>query len=108
MAVKQAFTADIAGFISKAQDRFDTVFRKTALEVEKRVVIRTPVDTGRARAGWGLAMQGKFTAVLANNVPYIVKLEYGHSKQAPAGMVRPTLAEFSNIVSVATTEAKAK
>lgn len=35
---------------------------------------------------------------LTNNLPYAVRLEHGWSKQAPAGMVRVTAAEFSAIV----------
>ncbi len=38
------------------------------------------------------------TIWLVNNVPYIVRLEYGWSKQAPAGMVRLTLAAAQEIV----------
>lgn len=38
------------------------------------------------------------TAYLVNNLPYAVPLEYGHSKQAPGGMVRVTLARFQHIV----------
>jgi hypothetical protein len=38
------------------------------------------------------------TAYLANNLPYGIALEYGHSKQAPSGMVRITLARFQQIV----------
>lgn len=82
---------------------------------------RTPVDTGRARAGWaafadsegfplriggnpeGVAKgrpEGSFdlfrskdgvTLQIRNAVPYIVPLEYGHSDQAPAGFVRIAL-----------------
>ncbi|WP_256203847.1 MULTISPECIES: hypothetical protein [unclassified Pseudomonas] len=33
-----------------------------------------------------------------NNLPYAIPLEYGHSTQAPAGMVRVTLANFQHIV----------
>lgn len=33
---------------------------------------------------------------ITNGVPYINRLEYGHSKQAPAGMVRISLVEVSN------------
>ena len=36
-----------------------------------------------------------------NNTKYIVPLEYGHSRQAPAGMVRLTLTRFSNYVAAA-------
>lgn len=38
------------------------------------------------------------TAYIVNNLPYAVPLEYGHSKQAPGGMVRITLARFQQIV----------
>ena len=41
------------------------------------------------------------TAYLVNNLPYAVPLEYGHSSQAPAGMVRVTIAEFQQIVEAA-------
>jgi hypothetical protein len=82
----------------------------------------TPVDTGFARASWWKNIGGvgshpnqptkgetvssslfplgklKLTekAYLANNAPYIGRLEYGHSQgQAPQGMIRITLAEAS-------------
>ncbi|MEO8640963.1 hypothetical protein [Pseudomonas sp.] len=38
------------------------------------------------------------TAYLVNNLPYGIALEYGHSKQAPSGMIRVTLARFQQIV----------
>lgn len=38
------------------------------------------------------------TAYIVNNLPYAIPLEYGHSKQAPHGMVRVTLANFQRIV----------
>ena len=38
------------------------------------------------------------TAYIVNNLPYGIPLEYGHSKQAPGGMVRITLTRFQQIV----------
>ena len=38
------------------------------------------------------------TAYLINNLPYAIPLEFGHSTQAPAGMVRITVARFQQIV----------
>jgi hypothetical protein len=38
------------------------------------------------------------TAYFVNNLPYAVPLEYGHSTQAPSGMVRTTAAQFLQIV----------
>ena len=34
---------------------------------------------------------------ITNNLPYAIPLEYGHSTQAPAGMVRVTVARFQSI-----------
>lgn len=42
------------------------------------------------------------TAYIVNNLPYGIPLEYGHSTQAPGGMVRITLARFQQIVDEAT------
>lgn len=93
------------------------IFRKIALDLDTRVVLATPVDTGRARGNWfpsinspsnaldenakdksGSAAIGALSGVVAgaklgdtiwmtNNLPYILPLENGHSKQAPQGMV---------------------
>ncbi len=69
-------------------------------------------ETGRVD-GQGQATKAAGTAVLQayqsaigtiwlmNNVPYSVRLEYGHSSQAPAGVVRITVAEFQTFVDAA-------
>ncbi|MCF1487584.1 hypothetical protein LZ838_09440 [Pseudomonas sp. AA27] len=41
------------------------------------------------------------TAYIVNNLPYAIPLEYGHSTQAPRGMVRVTLDRFQGIVDAA-------
>lgn len=84
-----------------------------AIQLSTEIVRRTPVDTGRARANWFLsegtpriettsstsaqsfsasALTGRNPIYITNSLPYIVPLEYGHSKQAPAGMVRTAIA----------------
>jgi hypothetical protein len=46
---------------------------------------------------------------LTNNLPYAVRLEYGHSKvQAPGGMVRITVARFRAHLRAAVAQAKAE
>lgn len=37
-------------------------------------------------------------AYIINNLPYAIPLEFGHSTQAPGGMVRVTVARFQQIV----------
>jgi hypothetical protein len=50
------------------------------------------VDRGQLR------ITGDDEIYIWNNLPYIVRLEYGWSKQAPEGMVRKATAEFPYIV----------
>ena len=43
--------------------------------------------------------EGKYPAIyIQNNLPYILALEYGYSKQAPAGMVAVTVAELEALM----------
>lgn len=110
--------AQFAGSIHRAT-------RKLALEALRRVVLKTPVDTGRARGNWqttiGRPATGQTEATdpsggqtisrgsqvigqapifrpitLANNLPYIERLESGSSQQAPNGMVATTVSELES------------
>lgn len=124
---QSSFALQIGAWGDKAKGRADTITRKLVIEMVKKVVLKSPVDTGRFRANWqtsvgapdtatsaatdksggtaiarGTAVALKFpmggTVWLANGLPYALPLEYGHSKQAPAGMVRLTVAEFQDTV----------
>lgn len=74
--------------------------RVVAFNGERRLKMRTPVDTGRARASWGHATapagagdgiweedEGNLTLTLGSRVVYMQRLNEGHSRQAPAGFV---------------------
>jgi hypothetical protein len=92
--------------------RLDLFGRKIALELFRRVIYKTPVDSGRARANWqvtigsaasgtvqiddtnGSATMTRATAAsrgfragdviyLTNNLPYIMKLEEGGYPDGP-------------------------
>lgn len=129
-----SFAVDLRRFSAQTQERLVVIPRKIALEVLRRVVMRTPVDQGRARGNWqtevgtmnegesdvvdpggGAAIEAGVSAIeswtaenvglfIFNNVPYIGKLEDGYSDQAPAGMVKVTVAEFDMIVDMASRE----
>lgn len=105
------------------------VVRKLAIDALGRLVARTPVDTGRARANWQVGISrpadGVIDAVdprggatvksgveaiaqlppfplvfITNNLPYIEALENGHSRQSPpGGMVRLTVEELRTVFS---------
>ena len=47
---------------------------------------------------WAANLKAGGIYYITNNVPYIMRLEYGSSKQAPAGMARITVAKWQRIV----------
>lgn len=97
--------------------------KKIVLEALRRIVLKTPVKTGRARGNWqttintrpgnvldvrsgdrnpisaGLSALGRLRpgqiVYLTNNVPYIIFLEEGTPNMAPIGMVKTTVQELT-------------
>lgn len=129
------FSLDISKWVEKAGARADLVVRKVGIDMFTKVIMKSPVDTGRFRGNWqtgiGSIPSGVLEAAdkaggstisrmtgtvqgakagdviyLSNNVPYALKLEYGHSKQAPSGVVRVTVEEFQAAVNRAASAAK--
>ena len=109
-------------FTKEVKDSHRLLCQKLALDIDRRLVLKTPVDTGRARANW-LASVGQpssevsgredptgaaaisqaaneitraqfFPVIyLNNNLPYIGALNAGSSQQAPAGFVEASINE---------------
>lgn len=52
----QEFEADIGAFAKLLELRVDTVLQRLALDIMGRIILRTPVDTGRARSSWDLSI----------------------------------------------------
>ena len=122
-----SFSKELGAFEAKTVRKLDLAVKKIALELFSRVILRSPVDTGRFRGNWqvqvggvpsgtlelddktGEATIGKVQAAavglvagdviyLANNLPYGPRLEEGYSGQAPQGMVALTVQDFQSIV----------
>lgn len=128
------FAFDISKFKDKVENRSKAVLQKTALDIDKGVVLSTPVDTGQARGGWNVGInnvnlkeadkdksgaktisenereiqraQADDTIFISNNVQHIEFLEKGSSSQAPNGMVAKTLRRFPQIIRESVTTAK--
>jgi hypothetical protein len=99
------WTIDPSKFVQGTIDDIDKVRRIYAFEIFRRVVEKTPVDTGAARQNWNVTLNQEDTSydlekekggrvmsngrkaiksakdddliIIQNNVPYITKLEYG-------------------------------
>lgn len=80
-------------FNREAQRRVNQLIEKVSDDVVVVARDKTPIRLGRARSGWKKRKtpQG---AVVENRVIYIDKLEQGSSKQAPRGIVAPTIQEI--------------
>lgn len=113
---------------SKMARNLNQGIRATLFEVSIAIIKDTPADTGRARGNWQASIgrgatkeiavnnqrSGEAKAIadvdqnvsvavgdlyyLTNNVPYIERLEFGWSKQAPSGMVRKNLQNFNRLL----------
>ena len=135
------FTVPIADVLLRVQTRLEEKARDHTITLFRKIVTRTPVDTGRTRANWNVSFGAPnysygpsvvlsrsmaqiakirkypigVKVYLANGAPHIRLLEYGgypqspkrgtgktaggFSTQAPAGMVRISVAEFGQPIS---------
>ena len=130
------FLSDIAKWIEKSKKAQDMYVQKTILEIDKRLIQKSPVDTGRFKNNWNISnvtpdfsttqaiapniSQSKSaasvfsikangqTVFITNALPYAYRIEYeGWSKiKAPAGVVRITIAEMATILRDAAFEVK--
>lgn len=122
-----SFSSQVKSFGITTINRHALFVRKVAIDITSSVILKTPVDTGRARGNWQVQINSPITSTLdvndktgattigtatntlanykagdiyiTNNLPYIIKLEQGSSKQQPAGMVAITIREFDRIIS---------
>ena len=58
------FASEIEFELDLAEDEFRTAVRAIALEALKRIVLKTPVNTGRARGNWQVEIGSAGTQVL--------------------------------------------
>lgn len=117
MSKQAQFKAEIEKWIEKENKRGALIQKKVTFDLHREIMKRTPVDTGRARAGWMVSLgapstylppegdkvsppeqpnietDGIQSTFIINNVSYIKALDEGHSQQAPNGMVKLAVAK---------------
>jgi len=83
--------------IKKLKKELNMTIKQLADEVKLDAESNTPVKTGYARSQWNKKVtQENF--VVNNKVPYIERLEAGASRQAPRGIIGPTLEQIKGKV----------
>lgn len=125
MATFEVFAARMRKHGENIEENVDRLVKKVAITALQNVVVSTPVDTGRARSGWGAGIgssspghgfdqagQGTVTRgrgvigtrragqdiFISNNVPYITRLNEGSSAQAPAMFVQSAINQAVSII----------
>lgn len=119
-----SFSQQLTAFVNGSKDKIDRVVKDSTQVLLSNVIYGTPKDTGAAQGNWQASVgqpktgttdrTGADAAVaemksvvpdeagnvvyLSNNLPYIRKLEYGHSQQATQGMVRVNAVMWPQIV----------
>ena len=128
-----SFAETLQQFADQTALDMDEAFQKVVIEIGTSLIRLSPVDTGRFKGNWQFTVDSPATssldnydkdghrtiaelvgsvqvltfgqtAYLVNNLIYAIALEYGHSQQAPAGMVRITKEGFQQIVDQAIRE----
>lgn len=107
------FASDIQNFNQKYEERMTLVLKKVAFDLFRKVILKTPVDTGRARGNWMVGInkipiamaigidkkadvmsrivsdistaKAGDSVAMANTLPYIGVLEYGGYPKNPVG-----------------------
>lgn len=120
----EQFNREVNEFAKSIGVKVSSLQKKIVLEALRRIVMKTPVDTGRARGNWQVTISSPSEKVMpntfdkggtetiqkaltvieaippysvvwiSNNVNYITFLEEGSSQQAPSGMVALTVEEL--------------
>lgn len=119
------------GYAERQKQTLLDIARAAIREASQRLIERTPVKTGRARSNYFFGLNAMPTettdeadpagepsrqridaglgamrlgdrAFVVNSLDYIIPLEFGHSQQAPAGMMRVTAREWRAILRMVT------
>jgi hypothetical protein len=111
MSAGRDFALDLTKFAEKAGVMANAIISKICLDLTSNIILKTPVDTGRARANWQTGINqapgGQISATdksgsatisaaardvqnapgnifyITNNLPYIASLEFGLYRPGP-------------------------
>ena len=119
-----SLSSDLKRFAQLSIAKQERVVKSSLIQLGNEMEFKSPVDKGTFKSAWIGAIGspkefvskdsardavGSLSAMLGgfqvgqvfyytNSMPYAVKLEYGHSEQAPGGMVRLTARRWPAIV----------
>lgn len=131
----KSFELQMKDFENMTAEKSELLFKKVCFNLSNSIIMDTAVDKGTARGNWqpdinsiqndvlevedksGNATVSKVASqtnnlklgqffTLTNNLPYILRLEYGWSKKSPNGMLGINIMRFQNFVNQANKQIK--
>ncbi len=131
----KSFELQIKEFENMTTEKSESLFKKVCFDLSSSIIMDTAVLSGAARGNWqpdinsiqndvleiedksGNATVAKVATqtnnlklgqyfTLTNNLPYILRLEYGWSKKSPQGMLGINVMRFQNFVNQANKDIK--
>ena len=87
--MKVSFTGS-SGLVSDLKRELTQMVKDLGQTTLETAQSKTPVKSGNARSKW-TKTQTRDNFEVSNRVPYIERLEAGASRQAPRGIIGPTL-----------------
>ena len=131
----KSFELQMKEFENMTAKKSELLFKKVCFDLSNSIIMDTSVLSGRARGNWqpdinsiqndvleiedksGNATVTKVASqtnnlklgqyfTLTNNLPYILRLEYGWSKKSPNGMLGINVMRFQQFVNQANKESK--
>ena len=131
----KSFELQMKEFDNMTTEKTELLFKKVCFDLSNSIIMDTAVLSGAARGNWqpdinsiqndileiedksgnstvakvatqtnNLKLGQYFT--LTNNLPYILRLEYGWSKKSPQGMIGINVMRFQNFVNQANKDIK--
>ena len=131
----KSFELQMKEFENMTTEKSELLFKKVCFDLSNSIIMDTAVLSGAARGRWapdinkidnstdevfdksGNATVAKVASqtnnlklgqyfTLTNNLPYILRLEYGWSKKSPQGMLGINVMRFQNFVNQANKDIK--
>lgn len=94
MATPKQFAARLRAIAKGIPEKIEEGFRKVALIIDQKVVLATPVDTGRARSNWIVSLNKPVTQTIEARVPGTDGSSGGANAQAAIQQGRAAVAGF--------------
>lgn len=93
-----SFETDIEKWTDQFMKNAILVIENSTNTLFDDIIEDSPVDTGKFKNSWVKEINAEKESTCINDLDYAEALEYGHSDQAPKGMVRLNAQRWEQIV----------